>query len=195
MACRCRLRGITNVEAAEAYLPEFITDYNRRFARPPRETASAWRRAPRDLDRILACRYARVVARDNTVTLPGRWTQIPPGPGQRSWHACRVEVREQLDGRLLVFHHDRLIAEQTWDQTGFTLVPRRSAKPRRRGKLKIDLQESRRKPERPAPQPRTHPAAALAARPTNVRKPDPRHPWKRKCIPSPPPETEAPGRT
>lgn len=73
-----RLRGITTVEAAEAYLPEFIADYNQRFAQPARETASVWRRCPRDLDHILACRYTRVVARDNTVTLPGRWIQIPP---------------------------------------------------------------------------------------------------------------------
>ena len=89
-----RLRGITTVPAAEIYLPEFMADFNRRLARPPRETVAAWRRAPRDLDRILACRYARVVARDNTVSLPGRWIQIPPGPGQRSRHSCRVEVRE-----------------------------------------------------------------------------------------------------
>src|SRR5881396_110654 len=190
-----RLRGITTVEAAEAYLPEFIADHNRRFARPPRETASAWRRAPRDLDRILACRYLRVVARDNTVTLPGRWIQLPPGPGRRSWHTCRVEVRECLDGRLMVFHHDRLIAEQPWDQTGFTLVPRRSARPKQRAKLKIDLQESRRKPDRPAPRLQTRPSATAHGRPATVRKPDPRHPWKRKCIPQPAPKTEAAGRT
>lgn len=95
-----RLRGITTLAEAEAFLPEFIRDYNRRFARPARETVQAWRRVPRDLERILACRYARVVARDNTVTLPGRWIQLPPGPRGRSWQRCRVEARELLDGRL-----------------------------------------------------------------------------------------------
>jgi hypothetical protein len=30
-----RLRGIATVEAAQAYLPEFIADFNRRFGRPP----------------------------------------------------------------------------------------------------------------------------------------------------------------
>ena len=94
-----RLRQITTVAAAAAYLPEFIADHKRRFAQPARDTASVWRRPPRDLDRILACRYSRVVARDNTVTVPGRWIQIPPGPGRRSWHSCRVEVRERLDAR------------------------------------------------------------------------------------------------
>lgn len=39
---------------------------------------------PRTLERILACRHTRVVARDNTVSIPGRWVQIPPGPHRRS---------------------------------------------------------------------------------------------------------------
>src|SRR5262249_47714799 len=44
----------------------------------------AWRRPPRTLDRILSCRYRRVVARDNTVRLGPRWLQLPPGPGGRA---------------------------------------------------------------------------------------------------------------
>jgi hypothetical protein len=186
-----RLRAITTVEAAEAYLPEFIVDHNRRFAQPARETTSVWRRPPRDLDRILACRYSRVVARDNTVTLPGRWIQIPPGPGRRSWHSCRVEVREQLDGLLQVFHHDRLIATQAWDQSGFILVPRGSAKPRRRSKLGIDLVGSRQKPDRPAPRLKTQPHKLGIGHYTNRRKPKPDHPWNHK----PEPETAPEGRT
>ena len=43
-----------------------------------------------------------VVARDNTISIPGRWAQIPPGPHRRSWQGAAVEVRELLDGRLLV---------------------------------------------------------------------------------------------
>ena len=186
-----RLRAITTVAAAEVYLPEFIADYNRRFAVPARETISAWRRPPRDSDRILACRYSRVVARDNTVTLPGRWIQIPPGPARRSWHSCRVDVRERLDGRMQVFHHDHLIAEQAWDQPGFTLVPRGSAKPRQRSKLGIDLQGSRRNPDRSASRLKTPPRKPGIGHYTNVRKPKPDHPWNHQ----PGPETAPAGRT
>lgn len=186
-----RLRAITTVEAAEAYLPEFIVDHNRRFAQPARETASVWRRAPRDLDRILACRYSRVVARDNTVTLPGRWIQIPPGPGRRSWHSCRVEVRERLDGLLQVFHHDHLIAAQAWDQSGFTLVPRGSAKPRRRTKLGIDLPGSRPKLDPSSSRLKTQPRKPGIGHYTNRRKPKPDHPWNHQ----PGPETEPAGGT
>jgi transposase len=195
LVAELRLRGIVTVAAAEVYLPEFIADFNRRFARPARETVPAWRRAPRDLERILACRYARVVARDNTVTLPGRWIQIPPGPGRRSWHTCRVEVRERLDGRLQVFHHDRLIAEQSWDQPGFTLAPRRSAKPQRRSRLGIDFPGSPSKPDQPASRRTTYPRTSRIGQLTNIRKPKPDHPWQHIPKPQPGSKTAPAGRT
>lgn len=190
-----RLRDITTVEAAEAYLPAFIADFNQRFARPARETSSAWRRAPRNLDRILGCRYARVVARDNTVNLPGRWIQVPPGPGGRSYHLCHVEVRELLDGRLQVYRQDQLIAEQPWAQTRFTLVCRSHTPPARRRELEIDLLESRSKPDRTAPRPESRVPRDARGHLTNIRPPKPNHPWKRKCLPQPAPETAAAGRT
>src|SRR5574341_2198544 len=49
-------------------------------------------------------------ARDNTVRLGARWLQIPRGPHGRSYAGCRVEVRELLDGRLLVFYQGTLLA-------------------------------------------------------------------------------------
>src|SRR3972149_453134 len=107
-----RLRGIHTLEAGNAFLPEFLADYTRRFARPPADSAPAWRPAPRDLDPLLSCRYSRLVARDNTVGLGPRWVQIPPGPRRRSYAGCRVDVRELLDGHLLVFYHGSLLASQ-----------------------------------------------------------------------------------
>jgi transposase len=184
LVAELRLRRIVTVAAAEAYLPEFIADFNRRFAHPARDTVPAWRRTPRDLDRVLACRYARVVARDNTVTLPGRWIQIPPGPGRRSWHTCRVEVRELLDGRLQVFHHARLIAEQPWDSTPFTLMPRDSH-PRRRSRLGIDLPGSPRKLDPSVPRLTTQPRNTAIGHLTNIRRPASDHPWQHTPRPQP----------
>ena len=73
-----RLRGLVTRAAANAYLPEFLADYNRRFTHPPAETHAAWRPRPRDFADQLSCRYTRVVAPDNTVRLGSRWVQIPP---------------------------------------------------------------------------------------------------------------------
>jgi transposase len=170
-----RLRRIRTVAAALAFLPTFIADFHRRFAVTARDPQGAWRAAPRDLDRILACRYQRVVARDNTASIPGRWIQIPPGPHRRSYAGCRVELRELLDGRLLVFHDGRLLAQQSAPQAPFTLLPRLGAT-KRRAALSLDSQESRRKPERPGPRPKTQASPDLAAR---RRRPRPDNPWRR----------------
>jgi hypothetical protein len=142
-----RLLGISDIEAANAFLPEFKRDFNKRFAQRPRESASAWRPAPRNLPMILSCRYLRTVANDNTVTLgpsherraqgepwlDRRWIQIPAGPRKRSYAGCQVELRELLDGRLVASYHGVPIAVQPAPKTGFHLTSRTSHRnPRRR---------------------------------------------------------------
>jgi hypothetical protein len=119
-----RLRHIATAEAANAFWPEFLADLNARFTRAPAEAAPAWRRAPRDLT-LVSCRYARRVARDNTVHLGPRWIQLPPGPHQRSYARCRVELRELLDGvgRLVVLHAGAILATQP-APPDFVLKPR-----------------------------------------------------------------------
>jgi transposase len=162
-----RLRGITTRAAANALLPEFVADFNRRFARPA-AAPPVWRRPPRDLDLVLSCRYQRVVARDNVVRLGPRAIAIPPGPQRRSSAHCRVEVRELLDGRVFVFAEGRLLASSAAPGSDFTLVPRRSPQVDRR----------RPQPARP-PRPRGLTAAlqTLAAS-VPVRSPS-SHVWRR----------------
>ena len=120
-----RLRGITTPEAANAFLPAFFVDHNRRFARPPARPQPAWRRPPRELPLLLGCRYHRRVAQDNTVRLGLRWLQLPPRPRRRSWAGVRVELRELLGGRLVVFHDAREVATQPSPGSAFVLRPRR----------------------------------------------------------------------
>jgi transposase len=160
---------------AEAFLPRFRERHNQCFARPPRETQSAWRQAPADLDRLLGCRYPRVVRLDNTVPLAGEILQIPAGPGGRSYAHCRVQVRELLDGRRLVFHQQRLILECPALPGDFTLAPRASAQPHFKD------------PERPRIRSAPRPARAAVASPAYLAsiKPKPNHPFRRsyKTIP------------
>src|SRR2546425_8656519 len=140
-----RLRDLKTLEAGNAFLPEFLVDFTDRFARPPATPAPAWRPAPRDLDQLLSCRYQRTVARDNTVPLGLRWVQIPPGRGGRSYAGCRVEVRELLDGRLLVFYQGALLARQPSPGPAFVLRPRagpgETRRRPRRGALSQALRE------------------------------------------------------
>lgn len=171
-----RLRRLTTREAANAFLPAFRADYNRRFARPPTRPQPAWRRPPRELAVRLGCRYRRRVAADNTVRLGLRWVQLPPGPRRRSWAGQHVELRELLDGRLVVLAEDRVLATAPSPGSDFILRPRRAP----RGGA------SRRRPaatDGPAgaharPAPRTH--SARSGAPAS-RQPVPvstAHPWR-----------------
>jgi hypothetical protein len=173
-----RLRGIATLEAANAFLPEFLADFNRRFAHAPAEATAAWRRPPRDLAQILSCRYQRTVARDNTARLGARWIQIPPGPAGRSYAGCRVELRECLDGRLLVFSQNGLIASQPPPEPEFVLTPRRAPHADRAQRLRasrIAVEQGGRylgMAENP-------PAIARRAASGRLPRPAPTHPWRR----------------
>jgi hypothetical protein len=191
-----RLRGLDTLEAGNAFLPAFLTDFIPRFAQPPASTLPAWRPAPRDLERVLSCGYARTVARDNTVHLGARWVQIPRGRGGRSYAGCRVDVRELLDGRLLVFYQDALLVHQPSPSAAFVLKPREAPGATRgrargpqptapraipashlaaeglRGATRPDRQGGRHLPTPPTS--RNSPAP----RPPLRRVPAPTHPWR-----------------
>src|SRR5882724_714636 len=177
-----RLRGLATREAAERFLPEFIAGFNRRFARPAADAVAVWRRPPRDLARILSCRYSVAVARDNTIHLGARWLQIPPGPRGRSYAGCRVEVRELLDGRLLAIYQGVVLAAQAPPSAAFTLVPRRvpSADRYRNGApaapAPAQLAQDRRSPPAPLPE---HPPKSGIVLPRAPRRPARDHPWSR----------------
>lgn len=143
-----RLRGLSTLEAGNAFLPEFLADFAPRFAHPPAALTAVWRPAPRDLDRLLGCAYRRTVARDNTVRLGPRWVQIPPGRGGRAYAGCRVDVRELLDGRLLVFYQGALLATLPSPGTDFVLTPRRAPSAERRPLRRVALHHALRELQR-----------------------------------------------
>ena len=99
-----RVARITTLAAANAYLTDhFVPEHNATFARPARDAASAF--VPLgtvDLEVILCHEEARVVARDNTVTIAGRALQIAPQPGRRTCAGLAVVVRHHLDGRYTI---------------------------------------------------------------------------------------------
>src|SRR6185369_14069784 len=188
-----RLRGISTLEAANAFLPAFLADLNPRFARVPADAAAAWRPVPRDLAAVLSCRYTRTVARDNTVRLGPRWVQLPR---RRAYAGRRVEVREALDGRLLVFIDGRCAVTQPAPPSDFVLRPRRGPsgdRPKRRRyaqglpavtkgypptttKPILPSQRTASSPRRPASSSR--PASPRPRATAVAGKPSATHPWR-----------------
>lgn len=164
------LHQIRTVEGAQAFLPTYLARYRAWFAQTPRDLSSGFVKAPRDLERILACRYERVVARDNTVSIPGCVIQLPPGPQGRSWHAIRVEVRELLDGRLLVLYRGQVLAQRAAPPGEFLLVPRNCHEPSRRAARTSDPRA-----QRPAVKKPRHTRSLSGP----GRKQPESHPWKK----------------
>ena len=177
-----RLRGIRTLAEANAFLPAFIADFNRRFSVPPVAPTGRWRRPPRDLAQLLSCRYRRRVARDHTVPLGRRWVQLPRAPHGQSYAERRVEVRELLDGRLLVFSDARLLATHAAPPGEFTLKPRRAARvdpPARQLAAPPPSPQDRRAavpPRLENPSNGAAPAPPSARAPTRRAAPD--HPWR-----------------
>lgn len=182
-----RVRGICTLAAANAFLPEFIATFNRRFGRPPQNPIPVWRRPPPDLDLLLSCRYTRTVARDHTVRIGSRRIALPRAP-RHSWAGYRVDVRELLTGDVVVLYHDVPLATQPWPGP-FTLTPRTSpSHERRRPRPAVAQEGAGATPARapaselatsslsPAPSAISPPSGSPRSRP---RSPAPNHPWRR----------------
>jgi transposase len=95
-----RVEGIRTSKAANAYLKDtFIARYNEAFARPPRDTASAFVSVNgTDLDQILCSEEERTVGKDNTVAIDGLKLQVSKQLGRRSCEGLRVVVRHHHNG-------------------------------------------------------------------------------------------------
>ncbi len=99
-----RLAQAQDLDSANAVLRQFITDYNRRFARPPRQSQPAWRPAPDNLDRICCFVHERIVSNDNVVQWQGRRFQIPQQARRFSFAGAKVQIYQALDGRVSLYH-------------------------------------------------------------------------------------------
>jgi hypothetical protein len=175
-----RLRGIATLAAANAFLPTFRADFNRRFAHAPTDAQAAWRAAPRDLATLLSCRYVRTLGRDHVVQLADRTVQLPRGSQRRAPAGTRLELRECVDGRVLVFRDHTLLTVQPSPGPEFTLSPRYSpSRQRQSRRRRVSQPDVPRSNERRREQPRTPPPSPAAAAPSrSPRRPAPTHPWR-----------------
>jgi transposase len=101
-----RLAGACDLHSANRVLRLFMADYNRRFARSPRDAARAWRSAPDDLQRICCFTHQRIVSNDNVVQWQGRRLQIAPQPRRFSFAGAKVQIHQTLDGRVSLYYRD-----------------------------------------------------------------------------------------
>jgi len=104
-----RLRGISSMQAANEYMPEFREDYNRRFAVSPRSTHDAHRPLLKkeNLDLILSHQETRILSRNLTVQYRKVIYQIQT---QRPTYAlinAKVTVCENALGEVNILYKGR----------------------------------------------------------------------------------------
>jgi transposase-like protein len=101
-----RLRGISDIEAANAFAPEFIADYNRRFARAPRSDHDAHRplQPSDDLARVFSWQETRLVSKSLTLSYKRVLYVLDPTDAARAARGQRVGIEERENGSLCFWH-------------------------------------------------------------------------------------------
>jgi transposase len=142
-----RLRRISSPEKANSFLPEFIRDYNARFAVAPRSTESAHRPLHKgeDLDRFLTLCERRTLSKNLTLSYNNVIYQIKTKRATYTMRNAHVEVRETSTGEISFEYKGRLLEHAVYreqEQHQAKVVPskllhppaaRVAAQPKKRG--------------------------------------------------------------
>lgn len=112
-----RLQGINNIEIANAYLPTFIEDYNKRFARPAKSPVDAHRDVLHDapqVQQILSLHSKRTLSKNLTCQYNSVQYQIQTRTkGYRLRHST-VTVIESFDGEVTLLNKGKALAYRTY---------------------------------------------------------------------------------
>jgi transposase len=111
-----RLRGISEREAGNAYLPEFMLDYNRRFARQPQNPHDAHRpMLPQEnLERVFSWQEERRLTGALTLHYKRVMYVIEPSPAAEAARGKRVLVREDDGGQVFIEYRGATLAARAF---------------------------------------------------------------------------------
>jgi hypothetical protein len=120
-----RLRGLNDPVAAAPFLPEFMTDYNRRFAKPPAVAYDAHRplRPADDLARIFTLQATRRISRQLTVHYKRDLYVLEDAVGTRRLRGATALVSEAEDGAVTIRANDRVLAARLYPKAHARIDP------------------------------------------------------------------------
>jgi len=101
-----RLRKINNLQEGNAYLPEFIADFNARFAVPPRSSVDAYRPLlpHQNLDQILTWQEPRILSKNLTVQFRNVVYQIQTDRPAYALHKAPVTICQNEQGQVTILY-------------------------------------------------------------------------------------------
>ena len=113
-----RLAGISTMEAGNAFLPTFMDEHNRRFAKAPRDERNLHRPLgpTDDLDEVLAWKEERTVSNSLTLQYDKVIFILEPTAITRGLARKRVTVVDYPDGRLAIQHNGVDLPYRTFDK-------------------------------------------------------------------------------
>ncbi|MGF6483901.1 hypothetical protein QFZ91_006128 [Paraburkholderia sp. JPY419] len=113
-----RLRGISTLDEANAWVPSFMAAYNARFARSPKSDFDAHRplRAEESLDLVLTWREPRKVKKSLTVQYDRVMYLLDDTPENRKLIDRYIEVWEYPDGRIELRADGRVVPYREYDR-------------------------------------------------------------------------------
>ncbi|MGZ9234816.1 MAG: ISNCY family transposase [Anaerolineales bacterium] len=111
-----RLRNLSTIEAANAYLDEFREDFNRRFAVPPRSTHDAHRPLlpTENLDWIFTRQRSTTLSKNLTVQYNKIIYQIQTDRPTYALHKAQVLLCENAKGEVTILYKNQPLAYTTF---------------------------------------------------------------------------------
>lgn len=113
-----RLRGISTIEEANRFAPEYMRMHNARFAHEPLSSHDAHRSLlpSEDLDRTFTWQEQRKLTKNLTLCYRKLLILVEPGPETRSLAGRRVQVYEWEDGHIEVVCDGRALPFKVFDK-------------------------------------------------------------------------------
>lgn len=113
-----RLYNICSIEEANAFLPSFIEDFNKRFAKPPQDTSNAHRplSANHDLERIFSLKQERYLSKNLTLQYKNVIYQIISDQESYALRKAKVVVLESKDGKISIEYRGKQLKAVPYHQ-------------------------------------------------------------------------------
>ena len=120
-----RLRGLNDPVAAAPFLPEFMADYNRRFAKPPAVAYDAHRplRPEDDLSALFTLQETRRISRQLTVHYKRDLYLLEDSVATRQLRGATATVSEAEDGTVTIRATSRLLPARLYPKDHAQLDP------------------------------------------------------------------------
>jgi len=111
-----RLLGISSIQAGNAYIPEFITDFNRRFGVQPTSQHDAHRRlaAQDDLARILTWQESRTLSKNLTVQFEKVVYQVQTERPTYAMRNAQITVCKDSSGNISLLYKQKSLPYTTF---------------------------------------------------------------------------------